>query len=68
MAKENPDRCKEELEDILKLWGPMTAKDLASKVNIHHNTALKYLNKLITETKVKRKGSGRKTVYASLNG
>ncbi len=59
---------KEELEDILKLWGPMTAKDLASKVNIHHNTALKYLNKLITETKVKRKGSGRKTVYASLNG
>jgi predicted HTH transcriptional regulator len=59
---------KEEIEDIVISMGPTTAKEVANKLNIHHNTVLKYLKKLLSENKVKRKGSGRKTVYVPSDG
>lgn len=58
---------QEQIDSMLTLLGPLSARELAERLHIHHNTALKYLNKLIAETKVEKKGAGSKTVYISMH-
>jgi ATP-dependent DNA helicase RecG len=42
----------------------MSAAELSNELNIHHNTALKYLKKLITAGRAVKIGSGSRTKYS----
>ena len=48
---------------LLHSEGAMAASSLATHLDVHHNTILKYLKKLISDGKVNRRGSGKNTVY-----
>ena len=41
----------------------MSASELSAELNIHHNTALKYLKILITQGRAVKRGSGARTRY-----
>ena len=48
---------------LLHSEGPMAASSLASRLGLHHNTILKYLKKMMSDGKIKKRGTGKNTVY-----
>jgi len=48
---------------LLHSEGAMAASSLAKRLGVHHNTILKYLNKLASDGKIKKRGTGKNTVY-----
>ena len=49
--------------ELVKTHREITVQDVAKKLNIHKNTALKYLSLLIKERKIIRVGRGKNTKY-----
>ncbi|MCP4757300.1 MAG: hypothetical protein GY866_41080 [Proteobacteria bacterium] len=54
---------EDKLCDIIGKVESTRASEMARQMNLHHNTILKYLNKLIGEGRIQKTGSGRNTLY-----
>ncbi|MBU2510490.1 hypothetical protein KJ966_04100 [bacterium] len=54
---------QDSIVDLIRKNGTSSASDLAGQLDLHHNTILKNLNQLMAIGKIRKVGSGKKTLY-----